>query len=76
MRGLSYYTGIVFEAVSKSSTLQRAICGGGRYDTILETFGAKKVTIQQLKLNIIVECSSLWIWIWRLCDCRALARTE
>lgn len=36
VRGLSYYTGIVFEAFSTSSGLQRAICGGGRYDNLLK----------------------------------------
>ncbi|GMH97470.1 hypothetical protein TrST_g12678 [Triparma strigata] len=38
IRGLSYYTGIVFEAFDRSGTL-RAIAGGGRYDKLLESFG-------------------------------------
>lgn len=38
VRGLAYYTGVVFEAFDRSGTL-RAICGGGRYDRLLETFG-------------------------------------
>jgi len=38
VRGLSYYTGVVFEAVDRTGTL-RAIAGGGRYDQLLETFG-------------------------------------
>lgn len=41
VRGLAYYTGIVFEGFDRSKTL-RAICGGGRYDGLLETFGAKE----------------------------------
>lgn len=38
VRGLSYYTGVVFEAFDKQGEL-RAIAGGGRYDTLLATFG-------------------------------------
>lgn len=34
VRGLAYYTGIVFELFDVSKTL-RAICGGGRYDTLI-----------------------------------------
>ena len=38
VRGLAYYTGIVFEAFDTGRTL-RAICGGGRYDRLLESLG-------------------------------------
>jgi len=38
VRGLAYYTGVVFEAFDRSGEL-RAICGGGRYDKLLESFG-------------------------------------
>lgn len=38
IRGLSYYTGIVFEAFDINRTL-RAIFGGGRYDSLLTTIG-------------------------------------
>jgi histidyl-tRNA synthetase len=38
VRGLSYYTGVVFEAFDRKGVL-RAIAGGGRYDKLLETFG-------------------------------------
>ena len=38
IRGLSYYTGIVFEAFDANRTL-RAIFGGGRYDSLLTTIG-------------------------------------
>jgi histidyl-tRNA synthetase len=41
VRGLAYYTGIVFEAFDKAGVL-RAICGGGRYNQLLSTFGAKE----------------------------------
>jgi len=36
VRGLAYYTGIVFELFDTRGEL-RAICGGGRYDTLLKT---------------------------------------
>jgi histidyl-tRNA synthetase len=42
IRGLSYYTGVVFEGVDKTGSLPRAICGGGRYDRLFEMFGATK----------------------------------
>ena len=38
VRGLAYYTGVVFEAFDTGREL-RAICGGGRYDQLLETLG-------------------------------------
>ena len=38
VRGLAYYTGIVFELFDAQGEL-RAICGGGRYDTLLESLG-------------------------------------
>lgn len=38
VRGLAYYTGIVFELFDARGEL-RAICGGGRYDTLLRDLG-------------------------------------
>ena len=38
VRGLAYYTGVVFEGFGKGG-LQRAICGGGRYGQLLEVLG-------------------------------------
>ena len=38
VRGLAYYTGIVFELFDARGEL-RAICGGGRYDTLLRSLG-------------------------------------
>jgi histidyl-tRNA synthetase len=40
VRGLAYYTGVVFEAFDRKGVL-RAIAGGGRYDKLLETFGGE-----------------------------------
>lgn len=42
VRGLAYYTGVVFEAFDRKETL-RAICGGGRYDKLLSMFGGENV---------------------------------
>jgi histidyl-tRNA synthetase len=38
VRGLAYYTGIVFELFDARGEL-RAICGGGRYDNLLKSLG-------------------------------------
>jgi histidyl-tRNA synthetase len=38
VRGLAYYTGIVFELFDRKSEF-RAICGGGRYDNLLRDLG-------------------------------------
>ena len=38
VRGLAYYTGIVFELFDSAKKL-RAICGGGRYDDLLKALG-------------------------------------
>lgn len=38
VRGLAYYTGTVFELFDRQGTF-RAICGGGRYDTLLASLG-------------------------------------
>jgi histidyl-tRNA synthetase len=38
VRGLAYYTGIVFELFDAGRSL-RAICGGGRYDGLLKALG-------------------------------------
>ena len=38
VRGLAYYTGVVFEAFDRTGEF-RAIAGGGRYDTLLKNLG-------------------------------------
>jgi histidyl-tRNA synthetase len=42
VRGLAYYTGVVFEAFDRQKQF-RAICGGGRYDGLLSLYGSKEV---------------------------------
>lgn len=41
VRGLAYYTGVVFEAFDRRKLL-RAIAGGGRYDGLMTLYGAAK----------------------------------
>merc|ERR1712072_177598 len=41
VRGLAYYTGIVFEAFDKTGGIGRAIAGGGRFDKLMSTYGGK-----------------------------------
>ena len=39
---MEYYTGFVFELRSRDAEGPVQIAGGGRYDTLLRTLGAKK----------------------------------
>ncbi len=41
VRGLDYYTKTVFEFISDKIGSQGTVCGGGRYDGLLEQLGAK-----------------------------------
>ena len=43
VRGLDYYTGIVFEARDRSN-LHRAILGGGRYDNLVAEVGGEPIS--------------------------------
>lgn len=42
VRGLAYYTGLVFEAFDSEGEL-RALFGGGRYDDLVSLFGSREV---------------------------------
>jgi histidyl-tRNA synthetase len=42
VRGLDYYSGVVFEVFDKNSTLG-ALAGGGRYDTLTNAFGREDI---------------------------------
>jgi ATP phosphoribosyltransferase regulatory subunit len=41
-RGLEYYTGFLFEIFAKTSPSNGHVCGGGRYDNLLEGLGANR----------------------------------
>ncbi|MDW8372377.1 MAG: histidine--tRNA ligase [Planctomycetota bacterium] len=43
VRGLSYYTGIVWEVFAAAGTFRRAIAGGGRYDRLCAQLGGEAV---------------------------------
>lgn len=43
-RGLSYYTGCIFEVTALDSSLMSSIGGGGRYDNLTENFGLPNVS--------------------------------
>jgi len=47
IRGLAYYTGVVFEAFAKVEDL-RAIAGGGRYDNLVKLISGGKVNLPAL----------------------------
>lgn len=53
IRGLAYYTGIVFEAFDKDRSL-RAIFGGGRYDGLLSSIGGPDITAVGLGFGDVV----------------------
>jgi histidyl-tRNA synthetase len=74
VRGLAYYTGIVFELFDAKGEL-RAICGGGRYDNLLASmgsadlpalgFGMGDVVLTELLrdrgLNVTVASPDFWV---------------
>ena len=39
VRGLDYYTGAVFEFIAEDIGAQSTVCGGGRYDGLVESLG-------------------------------------
>ena len=43
VRGLAYYTGIVYEVFDVAGSVPRAVAGGGRYDNLLEVLGGPRV---------------------------------
>ncbi len=43
IRGFDYYTGIIFEVFDTAPENNRSLFGGGRYDNLLDVFGAEKV---------------------------------
>jgi histidyl-tRNA synthetase len=53
IRGLSYYTGIVFEAFDTKKNF-RAIFGGGRYDNLLSSLGGEKTPCVGLGFGDVV----------------------
>ncbi|MDX1529316.1 MAG: histidine--tRNA ligase [Gammaproteobacteria bacterium] len=52
VRGLDYYTGTVFEWVSNLLGAQNAVCGGGRYDGLIEDIGGPSTPATGFALGI------------------------
>lgn len=52
VRGLDYYTRTVFEFVSNEIGAQGTVCGGGRYDGLLEELGGKPMAACGFGLGI------------------------
>ena len=44
VRGLDYYTGMVFEVIDNNPENNRSIFGGGRYDGLVEMFGVEPIS--------------------------------
>ncbi len=64
VRGLAYYTGIVFEIFDRQGEL-RAVCGGGRYDCLLELVGGESLPavgfgMGDVVLGELLEEKGLW----------------
>lgn len=43
MRGLDYYSGLIYEWKSDELGAQSTVCGGGRYDSLFEQLGGKPI---------------------------------
>jgi histidyl-tRNA synthetase len=54
VRGLDYYTGIVFEAFDVSGEVPRAIMGGGRYNNLLGAVGGESLPATGFALGDVV----------------------
>jgi histidyl-tRNA synthetase len=54
VRGLDYYTGIVFEAFDVSGEVPRAIMGGGRYNNLLGDVGGEPLPATGFALGDVV----------------------
>jgi len=57
VRGLDYYTRTTFEVISKQLGAQNAVCGGGRYDTLVEELGGGPIPAMGFAIGLerIVE---------------------
>ena len=80
VRGLAYYTGIVFEAFDTGGEL-RSICGGGRYDKLSERLGGKAIPavgfgFGDMVIGELLEDKKLWPELPRPLDDMVLALGE
>lgn len=73
VRGLDYYTKTVFEFVTTEIGAQGTVCGGGRYDGLIEQLGGKKVPALGFamgieRLLIVMDKQNCEYLIPRTCD--------
>ena len=61
VRGLAYYTGLVFEIVSEENKNKQSIAGGGRYDDLIEKFGGRKIPATGISIGLDRVCEILKI---------------
>jgi histidyl-tRNA synthetase len=52
MRGLDYYTGLVFEFKDASGKVTQSLGGGGRYDNLIGNLGGKQMTAVGFAIGI------------------------
>lgn len=57
-RGLSYYTGTVFEIFLKNNDIKSAVAGGGRYDNMIGNFLSSKQIIPAVGISFGLEVIS------------------
>lgn len=73
VRGLDYYTKTVFEIISTDIGAQGTVCGGGRYDGLVEELGGPSVPgigfgLGMERLLLVLESLSIALPVSRLCD--------
>lgn len=73
VRGLDYYTRTVFEFISEDIGAQGTVCGGGRYDRLVETLGGPPTPGMGFgmgidRLLLVMEALGVEIPRPRLCD--------
>jgi histidyl-tRNA synthetase len=64
VRGMDYYTGVVFECFDTDGDL-RAVFGGGRYDTLVDEFGGPPTPavgfgIGDATLELLMRSADIW----------------
>ncbi len=71
VRGLAYYTGVVFELFDRSGEF-RAIAGGGRYDTLLKNLGGVDLPALGFGMGDVVLGEILKAKQWKIADSNSL----
>ena len=81
MRGLDYYTKTVFEIISNKIGSQGTVCGGGRYDGLVEQCGGPSMSgvgfgLGLERLLMVMENQNLPMGDDSLCDLYLCAGVE